>query len=299
MEAVQMKTAKILMTLALVAAVAAVQAQTEQDSASLVDHSIPSDGAVTRGGVVRPVRVPSYAPFSRLSLGFGVSPLGPQVQLTTNLASHLNLRATGSGMGYTTSFNTNGFDANARLNLASAGLSADIYPFRAGFRISPGILVLNNNRVSGSGVAAGGTSITLNDTTYYSANANSVTGATPLIATADLGLHSNRPAFTLTTGWGNTIPRKGGHWSFPFEVGAAFIGAPSIKMNLTGWVCQDQAQTDCSDVTSTTNSVAEDVQTNLNAQIAKWQSDLEPLKYYPILSFGVSYSFNVRNNRIQ
>ena len=33
---------------------------------------------------------------------------------------------------------------------------------------------------------------------------------------------------------------------------------------------------------------------NLQAQIAKYKSDLDPLKFYPIVSFGVSYSFKIR-----
>jgi ubiquinone biosynthesis protein Coq4 len=36
------------------------------------------------------------------------------------------------------------------------------------------------------------------------------------------------------------------------------------------------------------------VQSNLQAQIAKYKSDLDPLKTYPIASFGVAYSFHVR-----
>ena len=33
-----------------------------------------------------------------------------------------------------------------------------------------------------------------------------------------LSLHTTNPAFTITTGWGNTIPHKG-HWSFPVRSG--------------------------------------------------------------------------------
>jgi len=35
----------------------------------------------------------------------------------------------------------------------------------------------------------------------------------------------------MTTGWSNTVPRKG-HWSLPFEMGVAMAGAPSLKVNL-------------------------------------------------------------------
>jgi hypothetical protein len=36
------------------------------------------------------------------------------------------------------------------------------------------------------------------------------------------------------------------------------------------------------------------IQSNLTAQEAKWTSDLNPLKTYPIVSGGVSYSFHLR-----
>jgi hypothetical protein len=253
----------------------------------------------TDGGSYRPATTVQQGsvyggPFSHFAIGGSFNTLGPGIQITTNLADHFNLRATGNTFRYSTTFNTNGFDANAKLSMTNASLAADIYPFHKGFRVSPGVMVLNNNRIAANAVAAGGTSFTFDDTTYYSATANAATGATPLTVSGGLGLNTSKPAFTLTTGWGNTIPRNGNHWSFPFEVGAAFVGAPSVNMTLAGWACQDQAQTQCGDVTDTTNTTSQDIQTSLAAQITKWKSDLDPLKTYPILSFGVAYSFPVR-----
>jgi len=253
--------------------------------------------------MIRPVQptrsAPPTSPFSRFAIGAGVSSLGPGVQLTTNLASRLNLRAVGNGFNYSTTFTTNGFTANAKLNLASAGVSADIYPFRAGFRISPGVLFVNNNKVTATSTVAGGTSFTLNGDTFYSANANSAAGTTPLNMDAALGLNTSKPSFTITTGWGNTIPRKGGHWSFPFEAGVAMIGAPSLTASLTGSACYDQAQTMCTNVASPTDPIALMIQNDLTSQIAKWKTDLNPLKTYPILSFGMAYSFRVRGSGVK
>jgi hypothetical protein len=107
-------------------------------------------------------------------------------------------------------------------------------------------------------------------------------------------LNTTKPAFTVTTGWGNMIPRKGGHWSFPFEVGVAFIGAPALNVNLAGTACYDQAQTQCTNIASATNPIAIQIQGDLAAQLTKWNSDLNPLKTYPIVSAGVAYSFHLR-----
>jgi hypothetical protein len=72
-----------------------------------------------------------------------------------------------------------------------------------------------------------------------------------------------------------------------------FVGAPSVNVSLSGWACQDQAQTECGNVQNANDGTAQDIQTSLAAQITKWKSDLDPLKTYPILSFGVAYSFPV------
>jgi len=212
--------------------------------------------------------------------------------MTTNLNPHFNLRTSGNIFNYSTNFTASGIGANAKLELKSAGTALDIYPFHKGFRISPGVLFFNGNQLSATALVAGGTSFTLNNDTFYSANANSATGATPVNGNALLNLHTNNPAFTITTGWGNTVPRKV-HWSFPFEVGAAITGAPSLKVNLGGWACHDQAQTLCTDISSKTDPIALQVQNDLTTQVAKWNSNIDWLKTYPIASFGVAYSFGL------
>jgi hypothetical protein len=198
----------------------------------------------------------------------------------------MNLRATGNVLRISeTNISTNGFNIDANLNFASAGASVDYYPFRNhGLRFSPGVLLYNQNEGHGTFTAQAGTSFTLNDYTYYASSANPVTGV------GSLGLHNQRPALTITTGWGNTIPHKGGHWSFPFELGVAFIGAPDINVALnSGQVC-DSNGLNCVNV-----ATDPDVQSNLEAQVVKYRSDLDPLKTYPIVSFGASYSFRIRS----
>jgi hypothetical protein len=46
---------------------------------------------------------------------------------------------------------------------------------------------------------------------------------------------------------------------------------------------------------SKTDPIALEIQSNLAAQVAKWNKDIEPLKTFPIASFGVAYSFGLRN----
>ena len=217
--------------------------------------------------------------------------MGINLQVATNLNRYTNLRAIGNVFQYTanniSAGGTNGaqgFDIDAKLNFASAGVAVDFYPLKSiALRLSPGILFLNNNSGSGTVTAQPGANFTLNDQTYYSSSTNPVQG------TATLGLNATKPAFTITTGWGNMIPRKGGHFSFPVEIGIALIGTPAVNFALTsGQVCDAQGQ-NCVDVATDPT-----VQSNLQVQVAKYRSDLDPLKTYPIISFGVAYSFHVR-----
>ena len=234
------------------------------------------------------------SPFSRLAIGAEISPLGVGAVAAINISQHFDARVSGSIFQYSTNFTTNGFDVDANLHMASAGASLDYYPFHNGFRLSPGILAYNQNRANANAPVTPGTSFTLNDQTFYAATPNAALGITALSGTGSLGLHSTRPAFTATTGWGSLIPRSGKHWAIPFEIGAAFTGAPTVNMSLTGWACYDQAQTLCTNVDDPSNPIAVLIQGDLQSQLAKWRNDLNPLKVYPIISTGIVFNFNIR-----
>jgi len=230
-----------------------------------------------------PAPKPALRPFSRIAFGGGVSPLGIGIQTATILNRHFNVRAGGNYFNYTANnISTEGFNVSAKLKMSSAGASLDYYPFHAGFRLSPGLLFYNGNHASATFVAASGTSFTLDNHTYYSAS-----GANAVVGNGGFGLGNGRPAFTATTGWGNVIPASGRHFSFPLELGVAFIKSPTVALNLSGYVCDAQGQ-NCVNVA--TDATA---QSDLAAQVKKYQNDFDPLKTYPIVSFGVAYNFRL------
>ena len=224
-------------------------------------------------------------PLSRIALGAGVSPLGVNMMAATNLCKYLNVRGTGNLFKYTVNnISTNGFNVDANLDFASAGVSLDYYPFPShGLRLSPGVLFRNTNSASATFTANAGTSFTLDDVTYYASATNPVKGL------GTFGLHATNPAPTITAGWGNVIPYSGGHLSFPFEVGVAFIGSPAINVSLTSGLACNAQGLNCVNVATDPT-----VQANLQAQVAKYKNDLDPFKTYPIVSFGVAYNFRIR-----
>jgi hypothetical protein len=72
-----------------------------------------------------------------------------------------------------------------------------------------------------------------------------------------------------------------------------FTGAPTIKVNVTGWACLDARQTQCSDVADTSNPVGREFNNDLQARINKFQANLNKVTVYPIFSYSVVYSFNI------
>ena len=224
-------------------------------------------------------------PLSHVAFGGGVSPLGVNLQAAINLNRYMNFRGVGNVFNYSVNnIKTNGLNLNGKLNFATAGASLDFYPFpNHGFRLSPGGLFYNQNAVNADVTVSGGTSFSLNGVTYYASSSD------PIKGNGGLGLNARNPAFSMTAGWGNMIPRRGGHWSFPFEIGAAFVGAPSINMALTsGQACDAQGQ-NCVYVATDPS-----VQANLQAQLQKYKNDVSPFQYYPVVNFGAAYSFRLR-----
>jgi hypothetical protein len=290
------------LTLLLLAAPAGLLAQTSSSvNASQSSSATPDTPSGYKADHFTPPK-PSfsqYSPFSHLAFSGGIGIGGINLQAAINASRNFNIRGTGNVFSYTVNNidvsgggGSSGINVTGKLNFASAGLSLDYYPFsNHGFRLSPGMTLYNENGVSASGIATQRTSITLGSTKYYSEG-----GANAMSLNANLGLNTHKQAFTMTTGWGNLISRRGGHFSVPFEIGAIFTGVPTLGLNITGFGCTNSADVGitgagASCVNMATNSAA---QTNLNSQVAKYQSDLNPLKVYPILSIGFGYNFKIR-----
>lgn len=283
-----MKRQIAVLSLTLLACAGAVQAQLYTLALNRTAEGPSNDGGGFHSRPAVSPAPPAFTPFSRFAFGAGVSPMGVNAQVATPLSHYANFRAVGNILRLDfNNMSESGFDVDAKLHLASADVSLDVYPFPShGLRVSPGLLFYNTNSASGVFVAQPGTSFTLNDVTYYSSSSAPVTGV------GGINLHKQSPAFTLTTGWGNMIPRSGSHLSFPFEIGVAFTGAPDVALDLTsGQACDANGQ-NCVDVTTDP-----DVQANLAAQVAKYKNNLNPLKTYPIFSFGVAYSLGPRTSR--
>jgi hypothetical protein len=269
-------------------------------AASTPASSLPSAPEPSAGGGRERSNVASAGaehqqPLSRIGIGANVSPLGIGINATTVLSDYFDARVMGNFFNYSVpEFELEGFNTTADLHLASMAASLDWYPFNSFFRVSPGLMLYNNNQISMATAVVPGTSFTLNGKTFYSATANAATGATPLTGSGVLGMHTHVPAFTAAGGFGKFVPRSNRHWSFPAEFGVVFMGAPAINLKTSGWACTDLAQTKCSDISNTANPVGQEFNTALQAQLTKWRADVGKVRIYPIFSYSFVYSFNIR-----
>ncbi len=240
----------------------------------------PLQSSIPTAEAPKLVRPKPIRPFSTAALAVNFGSGGIGAELATPLAQHFNLRVSGSFFSYSASFNSDGIVIDGDLKFRSGRASLDYYPFHGGFRISPGVTFYNGNNLNATTLVPGGQSFSLGDTNYYSSTTDPVHGT----ASFYLGKHV---APSLTVGFGNMIPRSGRHVSFPFEIGFQYIDAPTITLNLEGTACVYlNIPQSCAPVQSDPQT-----QANLQQQEADINSDIKPLRFYPILSQGVSVRF--------
>jgi hypothetical protein len=272
-------------------------------SASSADGELaPLEGGASAAFGGNPERPNIAAPgewnqpaFSRIGIGADVSPLGIGIKSAIVLDRYLDARLMGNFFNYDSGrFEINGFSVDAKLHMASAAAALDWYPFNSIWRLSPGIIFFNGNQISATAQIAPGTSFDMENQTFYSANSNPATGAVPLTGSGILGLHTHRVAATITGGFGKFVPRSNRHWSFPSEFGVAFTGAPSIAVNMSGWACTDASQTACSNLADPNSPITVEFNRSLQSTLNKWRRDLNKVQIYPIFSYSVVYSFNIR-----
>ncbi len=220
----------------------------------------------------------SVRPFSRLGIAVTGGTGGVGVELATPLSDHFNLRAKGSYFSYNLNLTTDGYQATGRILARNANLSLDYFPFHNSFRISPGVTLDNGNAVHGVVLVPGGQSFDLGDGTYTSDPLDPVTGVVSLSFGRKIA-----PSFTV--GWGNLVPRRK-HLSIPFEIGFEYIGAPLVAFNLTGSVCDTESPPECQTIVGDPDALADEQQ-----QRTRINNDISPLRFFPILSVGVGWSF--------
>jgi hypothetical protein len=215
---------------------------------------------------------------SSSKVGFGVkfSTLGVGIEAATPLTYKLNLRTGFNFFRYSRAITNNGIQYDGHLHFQSAEAHLDWFPL-GGFHVSPGLLFYNGNALNATAAVPGGQTFSLGGTTYMSDPTAPVTG------TGKLDFVKVAPS--LMIGVGNLIPRNGRHYSFLFEVGAVYQGSARVALNFAGNVC-DSTGTICGPIAGDPT-----VQANIVAQQQKIQKDVNPYRFYPVISGGIGFNF--------
>jgi hypothetical protein len=248
-----------------------------ESSSSIVTLTAPAAEGGGAGGRTAAAATMHSTPFSGFAIGAKVGLLGIGVQAATPLSHRLNLSGGVNFFSYSDHLTSDGIPYDATLRFRSGEASLDWFPFVHSFHISPGALLYNGNQITASAAVPGGTTFTLNDVTYMSSTTDPVTGSG--------SIKFNKAAPKVTVGFGNMIPRNGGHFSLPVELGVAYEGDPKVALNLQGTAC-DPSGAFCQSIASSPQ-----IQANVLGQQMKIAKDARPARFYPILSLGLAYSF--------
>lgn len=191
----------------------------------------------------------------------GLSGLG--ADLAVNLNDYVGLRASVSGFSVTRNGNYGtSVDWDAKLRLFQAGLLLDAFPFAGGFHLSAGI-VDDGNKVSLNASPSASGTYTFNGQSYP---ANQIQSAS---ANVDWG----KAVPYLGLGWGNLAGSPGLH--FTSDIGVLITGSPSATVSV---VCA-------------ANQACSQLGPNVAAEQTKLQNDVNSLKFWPVLRFGIGFAF--------
>lgn len=207
----------------------------------------------------RPSRTIGYADAS-FAIRFGT--LGVGAELSKLVASHLGARVGANYFNYTKTQTQSDMSFDATLKAQSLSALFDLYPSgRGAFHFTGGVMT-SPVKVDGTGVPQSGSTFTVNDVEYTSAQVGT------------LNAHAKFPSVSPYAGFGwGTPARKNGRVRFVMDLGAA-IGQAKVTMDATGALSNAALAND------------------LQLQQDKVQKDLDKYgKVYPVVQFGLLFKF--------
>jgi len=200
-----------------------------------------------------------------VGLSADVGSLGAGLHLIMPVQNSLNVRIGINGGNYSYASSTSDVDYDFKLKLQTIEALLDWYPMSGSFHLSAG-LFHNGNKISSVARPASDGTYTFNGNTYTAAEAGTIDG--------NIEFRSAAPYLGL--GWGNAV-EKGKGWGFTSDLGVVFQGSPTS--NLTSSGCAATAQ------------VCAQLYNDLNVENANLEQKTNNFKYYPVVRFGVTYSF--------
>jgi hypothetical protein len=253
----------------------AAEPATAGESSSLGTPEVKAAVALTPRAVKNDPTSGSVRPFSSVAFGTSSGTLGLGGQVATPVTRWLNLRGGIDFFNYGYSLGIDGANYEGQLHLKTGRVSLDFFPFHRGFHVSPGVLIFRS-AASAAVSVAGGNAFELGGNTFTSSASDPVNGSASLAFSRTV-----MPMFTF--GFSNMIAKGRRHLTVPLELGAAYTGPYSARLNLGGSACIDQVGCMSTSTPEIQQSVVEE-QREIN----------EPMKHYqlyPIVILGIGYKF--------
>jgi hypothetical protein len=185
--------------------------------------------------------------------------LGYGGELTAKIRSDVNARVGINTLDWDFDGDVAGIDYDMGLDLSSFTALVDWFPFNGPLRITSGVIVMNNElglRARGSSGELEG----IGDGTYDWANVGTLFG--------DASVDDVAPYIGI--GWGNILD-KSKRWGFYSDFGVAFTQSPDVSLSSSG--------------------TAPGLALDLLREQTDIEDELEPFKYYPVLSAGFFIRF--------
>jgi hypothetical protein len=150
------------------------------------------------------------------------------------------------------------------LDLGGAQAFLDWHPFGGGFRITAG--AVENGELYAHAKPIGGT-YTINDVEYTADQIGEATGTAKFDSISPY----------LGIGFGHPLSVDG-RFAFTADFGVVFTGSPKVELTAT-----------CGAAVNTT--VCAQIQSDVRAEQVNLQEDADDLKYWPVISIGLSFKF--------
>lgn len=202
----------------------------------------------------------SAAEAGGVALSGRASTLGLGLELTAGLTDRLNVRLGGNTFSYGRTFTEDDDEFDLDLKLRSFTALLDVHPFAGGFRLSGGF-VANDNEASLTGQATG--TYDVGDSTYSASDVGALTGI----------VDTKKGAAYAGIGFGNAV-REGRKFGVVFDMGVVFQGSPNVTLRANGPISGNPG-----------------FQADLRQEELNIEDDARQFRYYPVLSFGISYKF--------
>ncbi|MBN1670757.1 MAG: hypothetical protein JXR37_06985 [Kiritimatiellae bacterium] len=190
-----------------------------------------------------------------------VGTLGWGGDVTLGLRPKLNLRGGFNILNYDIPTDEgdgeNADEISAELKWQSFAVLLDWHPSETGFRVTGG-LIFNNNRIDMT--ADPNDRVDINDVEY-------------LITEASGDITFNAVAPYLGMGYGDAAGSKG--WRFAFDVGVMLQGSPDVSVQAVAADPSMQAALDA----------------DVEEEVSELEDDYAWFMLYPVITFGVSYTF--------